>query len=149
MDTMVSNIGERVVVALEAAGYAESTMGQYRKSLRYLALLAQKQAGVYSPGLGAEFASMTTSPRTGMFSAQRRSDYGRLVRLFDGYLLTGRVDLSTKKRGGVGMVRSPRISPRYWPRGRRRWSNVAWRWPRGVPMVMRPATTFSIWRAPG
>ena len=102
MDTMVSNIGGRVVVALEAAGYAESTMGQYRKSLRYLALLAQKQAGVYSPGLGAEFASMTTSPRTGMFSAQRRSDYGRLVRLFDGYLLTGRVDLSTKKRGGGG-----------------------------------------------
>jgi integrase len=102
MDTMVSNIGERVVVALEAAGYAESMMGQYRKSLRYLALLAQKQAGVYSPGLGAEFASMTTSPRTGMFSAQRRSDYGRLVRLFDGYLLTGRVDLSTKKRGGGG-----------------------------------------------
>jgi hypothetical protein len=83
MDTMVSNIGRRVVLALEAAGYAESTMGQYRKSLRYLALLAQKQAGVYSPGLGAEFASMTTSPRTGMFSAQRRSDYGRLVRLFD------------------------------------------------------------------
>jgi integrase len=102
METMVSNIGERVVVALEAAGYAESTIGQYRKSLRYLALLAQKQDGVYSPDLGAEFASMTTSPRTGMFSAQRRSDYGRLVGLFDSYVLTGRVNLSTKKRGGGG-----------------------------------------------
>jgi len=45
---------------------------------------------------------MTISPRTGRFSAQRRFDYRRLVGVFDGYLATGRVDLSTRKRGGGG-----------------------------------------------
>ncbi|WP_284981539.1 hypothetical protein [Arthrobacter sp. efr-133-TYG-118] len=79
MDTMVSEIGERVVAAaLEAAGYAESTIGQYRKPLRWLGMLARNQGGVYTLALGAEFASMTTSPLTGNFSAQR-FDYGRLV----------------------------------------------------------------------
>ncbi|MCA1696455.1 MAG: integrase, partial [Actinobacteria bacterium] len=48
------------------------------------------------------FASMTASPRTGRFSAQRRFDYGRLVRVFDSYVRTGRVDLSCRKRGGGG-----------------------------------------------
>jgi integrase len=105
METMVEEIGVVVVDALDAAGYAESTIGQYRKSIRILALLAQKKGGVYTPGLGAEFASMTTSPRTGRFSAQRRSDYGRLAGLFDSYLLTGVVDLSMKSRGGGGAVR--------------------------------------------
>lgn len=99
MDTMVSEIGERVVAALEAAGYAKSTIGQYRKSLRCLELLAGKQAGVYTLALGAEFASMTTSPRTGKFSAQRRFDYGRLVAVFNSYVLTGQMDLSMKRRG--------------------------------------------------
>jgi len=57
---------------------------------------------VYTPSLGAVFASMTISPRTGRFSAQRRFDYGRLVAVFDGYVRTGRVDLATRKRGGGG-----------------------------------------------
>lgn len=104
MDTMVSEIGERVVAALEAAGYAESTIGQYRKSLRWLGMLARKQGGVYTLALGAEFASMTTSPLTGKFSAQRRFDYGRLVGVFDSYVFTGQVDLSVKRRGGGGVA---------------------------------------------
>ena len=44
---------------------------------------------VYSVELGAEFASMTTSVRTGRFSAQRRFDYRRLVGVFDSYVCTG------------------------------------------------------------
>ena len=104
METMVEEIGMAVVDALEVAGYAESTIGQYRKSIRMLVLLARKQGGVYTPGLGADFASMTTSPRTGRFSAQRRFDYGRLAGLFDSYVLTGVVDLSMKRRGGGGAV---------------------------------------------
>ncbi|WP_207345856.1 site-specific integrase [Arthrobacter sp. E3] len=43
---------------------------------------------------------MTTSPRTGRFSDQRRKSYGRLVRLLDSYVLTGSVDLSMVPRGG-------------------------------------------------
>ncbi|TFC93393.1 tyrosine-type recombinase/integrase [Cryobacterium sp. TMT3-29-2] len=100
METMVDDIGVVVVEALKAAGYAESTIGQCRKSIRILALLARKQGGLYTPGLGAEFALMTTRPRTGMFSAQRRFDYGRLATLFDSYVSTGRVSLAMRSRGG-------------------------------------------------
>jgi len=48
-----------------------------------LSLSAQKQGGLNTAGLGAEFAAMTTSRRTGRFSVQRRFDYGRLAMVFD------------------------------------------------------------------
>src|ERR1019366_6178027 len=67
-----------------------------------LTRFAKERGGVYSPSLGAAFASMTVSPRTGRFSAQRRFDYGRLVRVFDSYVQSGRVALSPRKRGGGG-----------------------------------------------
>ncbi|WP_427131092.1 hypothetical protein [Pseudarthrobacter sp. S9] len=99
---MVKEIGVAVVAALEAAGYMGSTIGQYRKSIRVLERLAQKQGGVYTPGLGAEFSAMTTSPRTGKFSAQRRFDYSRLVSVFDSYVFTRTVVLVARKRSGGG-----------------------------------------------
>ncbi|MFF1880684.1 hypothetical protein ACFVVC_04365 [Pseudarthrobacter sp. NPDC058196] len=43
---------------------------------------------------------MTTSPRTGRFSAQRRFDYNRLVGVFDSYLRSGEVVLTPRTRGG-------------------------------------------------
>ena len=93
MDMTVTGIGALVVAELRAAGYRESTIGQYAKTIRALARYAAGRGGVYSPGLGAGFASMTVSPRTGRFSAQRRLDYGRLTGVFDSYVRTGRVDL--------------------------------------------------------
>jgi integrase len=108
MDTTVTRMGAVVVTELRAAGYAESTIGQYAKAIRALAGYAKERGGVYSPALGAEFASMTISPRTGRFSAQRRSDYGRLVGVFDSYVRTGRMDLSVRGRGGGGP--RPRVS---------------------------------------
>ncbi len=99
MDTTVAAIGDVVVAALEDAGYMQSTIGQVRKSIRWLGVLAEKQDGVYTGELGAEFALMTTSPRTGGYSSQRHTDYGRLVWLFDSYVLTGTVDLSVRPRG--------------------------------------------------
>ncbi len=102
MDTTVAGIGSVGVAELRAAGYMESTIGQYRKSIKALACFVGEGRGGYTPALGAAFASMTTSPRTGRFSAQRRFDYRRLVGVFDGYFLTGRVDLSCRKRGGGG-----------------------------------------------
>jgi integrase len=101
MDTTVTEIGSVVVAELRAAGYLESTIGQYAKTIKALSGYAGP-GGVYSPELGAEFASMTVSPRTGRFSMQRRMDYGRLTRVFDSYVRTGRVDLSVRKRGGGG-----------------------------------------------
>ena len=102
MDMTVTGIGALVVAELRAAGYRESTIGQYAKTIRALARYAAGRGGVYSPGLGAGFASMTVSPRTGRFSAQRRLDYGRLTGVFDSYVRTGRVDLSVRGRGGGG-----------------------------------------------
>lgn len=102
MDTTVKQIGAVVVGELRAAGYLDSTIGQYEKTIRALAVFVEEHGGVYTPASGAVFASMTISPRTGRFSAQRRFDYRRLVGVFDGYLATGRVDLSTRKRGGGG-----------------------------------------------
>ena len=69
----VTQIGAVVVAELRAAGYMESTIAQYAKTIRTLSEFASERA--YSVGLGAEFASMTISPRTGRFSAQRRFDY--------------------------------------------------------------------------
>lgn len=102
MDATVTGIGAVVVGELRAAGYMESTIGQYEKTIRRLAAFVERRGGVYRPSLGAEFASMTTSPRTGRFSVQRRFDYRRLVSVFDAYMSTGRVDLSVRKRGGGG-----------------------------------------------
>lgn len=64
--------------------------------------VAQHSGIIYTPSLGAVFASMTVSPRTGRFSPQRRFDYGRVVGVFDAYVDTARVDLSPRKRGGGG-----------------------------------------------
>ncbi|HEY5272766.1 MAG TPA: tyrosine-type recombinase/integrase [Acidimicrobiales bacterium] len=102
MDATVREVGEVVVAELRSAGYMASTIGQYEKTIRALAEFAADQGGGYSPGLGAEFSSMTISPRTGRFSAQRRFDYLRLVEVFDSYVRSGRVDLSVRKRGGGG-----------------------------------------------
>ena len=102
MDATVEQLGDVVIEALRAAGYMQSTIGQYEKTIRYLEGFVADRGGVYTSSLGARFAAMTTSPRTGRFSAQRRFDYRRLVTLFDGYLATGRVDLSARTRGGGG-----------------------------------------------
>ena len=102
MDTTVRGIGAIVVGELRAAEYMESTIGNYEKTIRVLAGFVERRGGLYTPLLGTKFASMTTSPRTGRFSAQRRFDYRRLVSLFDVFVNTGQVDLSVRKRGGGG-----------------------------------------------
>jgi integrase len=82
----------------------ESTIGQYEKTIKALTGFVEARGSAsYTPSLGAAFASMTVSPRTGRFSAQRRFDYGRLIRVFDTYVRAGRVDLSCRKRGGGGV----------------------------------------------
>jgi hypothetical protein len=102
VDTTVTGIGSVVVAELRAAGYVESTIGQHDKTIKALTGFAEEPGSTYTPSLGAAFASMTVSPRNDRVSAQRRSDCGRLVRVFDTYVSTGRVDLSCRKRGGGG-----------------------------------------------
>ena len=102
MDSTVNGIGLVVVAELRAAGYMESTIGQYEKTIKALAIFACGSGSGYTASLGAAFAAMTLSPRTGRSSAQRRFDYRRLVTVFDGYVTTGRVDLAIRTRGGGG-----------------------------------------------
>jgi integrase len=102
MGTTVEEIGAAVVAELRAADYMQSTIDQYEKTVRALRAFIGDHGGVYTPALGAVFASMTVSPRTGRFSVQRRFAYGRLVRVFDTFVETGRVDLAIRKRGGGG-----------------------------------------------
>lgn len=104
MDTTVTHLGGLVVAALRTAGYAESTIGQYQKTIRALDGFIG-DSGAYTSARGAVFASLTTSPRTGRFSVQRSFDYARLVTLFDALVETGEVPLGQRKRGGGG--RSP------------------------------------------
>jgi integrase len=102
METTVEQIGAAVVGELRAADYMDSTIEQYEKTIRALRAFIDGRGGVYTPALGAVFASMTISPRTGRFSAQRHFAYGRLIRVFDTYVETGRVDLAIRRRGGGG-----------------------------------------------
>lgn len=102
MGATVEELGAVVLDGLRTAGYQESTVGQYEKTIRALTGFVAARGGVYTPALGAAFARLTVSPRTGRFSAQRRLDYNRLVALLDTYVLTGRFDLATRKRGGGG-----------------------------------------------
>lgn len=103
MDPTITGIGTVVVAGLRSAGYMESTIGQYEKTIRALSAYARRHGTtVYTPALGAGFACLTTSPRTGRFSAQRRFDYRRLVAVFDSCLVAGQADLSRRRRGGGG-----------------------------------------------
>jgi hypothetical protein len=53
MDATVRQIGVVVVAELRAAGYMESTIGQYARTIRALARLAEARCGgVYSPSWG-------------------------------------------------------------------------------------------------
>ncbi len=103
MDTTVTGIGAAVIAQLRAAGYMESTIVQKLKAIKALEQFVGQHGGRYTPALGRRFAALTISPRTGRFSRERRAEFGRLARLFDSYLATGQVDLSTRKRGGGGV----------------------------------------------
>ena len=89
-ETTVGHVVGEVVRALYGAGYMESTIGQYRKSIRALERYAGGPDAVYTRGLGAGFAASTFSERTGGF--------GRLARLCDSYLRSGSVDLGKWRR---------------------------------------------------
>ena len=101
-----------------------STIGQYEKSIKALACFGEERGGVYAPALGAAFASMTISPRTRRFSAQRSFDFRRLVDVF-GYVLTGWAGWTCRAASAAGVAhdRSRASSPRGTPI----WPTAAWR----------------------
>lgn len=102
MDMTIKQLATVVIAALREADYMESTIGNYKKTIKALTQFAGGEDQAYTAQLGAEFSAMTTSPRTGKFSAVRRFDYTRLINLYDSYLTTGVVMLAAAKRGGGG-----------------------------------------------
>ena len=77
---------------------------------------------------------MTISPRTGRFSAQRRFDYRRLVRVFDSYVGTGsggaRVPHARRR---VAHDRARASSSHWLPRGMPIWPTVPSHRPPATP----------------
>ena len=134
MDTTGTAIGSVVVAELRAAGYLESKIGQYKKTIKALTCFAAGRGGSYTPSLGASFASMTISRRTGRFSAQRSFDYRRLVSVFDAYVATGGWSSRAVNAAGVVRDRLRVSSPRWLRRGRPTWTIVVWRRPPATPM---------------
>jgi integrase len=103
MDATITGIGAVVVAELRSAGYMESTVGQYEMTIRMLAGYAQgRGTDLYTPALGAGFASLTAGARTARLGAGRRREYRRLATIFDSVVTTGRADLTVRKRGGGG-----------------------------------------------
>lgn len=102
MDMTIKQLATVVIAALREADYMESTIGNYKKTIKALTQFAGGEDQAYTAQLGAEFSAMTTSPRTGKFSAVRRFDYTRLINLYDSYVTTGVVVLAAAKRGGGG-----------------------------------------------
>ena len=149
MDTAVTEIGSVVVAALREAGFMESTIGQYEKTIKALAGFAEKRGSCYTASLGAAFVSMTVSPRTGRFSAQRRFDYGRLVGVFDAYMRTGRVDLSCRKRGGGGARPGSSEFSTLAAAWEADSTIVVWHRPPAMPMAGSPAPIWCSWNQAG
>lgn len=114
MEHSVAELGTIVITALREADYQESTITNYQKTIARLTEYIDAHGGVYTPQLGTKFAGLTTSPRTGKFSAQRRFDFSRLIHLFNTYLDTGTIVLSPRKLGGGGRrPTSPDLAERY------------------------------------
>ncbi|QWE84239.1 hypothetical protein K10-5_00127 [Bifidobacterium longum] len=105
-ETTVGHVAGEVVRALYGAGYMESTIGQYRKSIRALERYAGGPDAVYTRGLGAGFAASTFSGRTGGFSRQRWFDYGRqagaFVRLVSAVRFGGPGQVAQEQACGAG-----------------------------------------------
>ena len=150
METTVTRIGSVVVAELRAAGYMESTIGQYEKTIKALTKFAEEHGGAYTPSLGAQFASMTVSPRTGRFSAQRQ------VRLRPaGQACStptcGPAGWTCRRVNAAAGASSPnRASSQRWlPRGRRTWTTVVWRRQPATLTAGSPAATWCFWNHAG
>ncbi len=99
MDMQLDSVLDAVVDAERGAHYMESTIGQTKIAIRAMkSFAAERGQSEYTKEFGAEFASLTTSPKTGKFSLRRKRLFGRLSRLCDSYIETGTVDLSVAKR---------------------------------------------------
>ena len=118
-ETTVGHVAGEVVRALYGAGYMESTIGQYRKSIRALERYAGGPDAVYTRGLGAGFAASTFSERTGGFQ-QAAVVRLRQAGAFCATRICGPVRWTWASGAGAGLrSRWFRVWPWSWSVGRR------------------------------
>jgi integrase len=96
----VDEVVGAILAAMRRETYAELSVALAGRCLARLAESCGGTGGQYTPGIGALFAGDLVAARTGRVSEQRRRLRGRLVRLADSYVATGRVDLSVASRRG-------------------------------------------------
>lgn len=93
MGTSISSIAEHAFEALRAAGYKESTVGQYRKVFRYLE--ESTSDGMWRDDVGLRFAA-ATRPDGRPFHRSYQTSRERVVSLCGDFVATGAFDLSVR-----------------------------------------------------
>lgn len=97
---LIEEICDRLIVALENAGYEESTIFQYRGVIRRFKEFCEKEGvAEYNQVIGQKYADDVISAVTGKFSKQRYFSQGRFIRLLNTFDENGRFDFATMKRG--------------------------------------------------
>ena len=93
MGTSISSIEEHAVEALRAAGYMESTVGQYRKIFRYLE--ESSPDGMWSDDVGEAFVA-AARPDGKPYEHNYQVSRERVALLCADFAETGRFDLSMR-----------------------------------------------------
>lgn len=97
----INTICSLLIDALRNAEYNESTISLYQGEIRrFKTFCREKGISDYDCAIGKLYADDVISPKTGKFSKERYFLHGRLSRLLNSYVHTGKFDLSatTRKR---------------------------------------------------
>lgn len=98
----IDEICEMLLEALEAAGYMESTIFNYRGLIRRFKEYCRKEGITeYTPENGQPYADDVISAKTGKFSNQRYIYQGRFIRLLNSYYYNSEFSFETMKRGRI------------------------------------------------
>ena len=97
---IIEKICDQLIVAMEDAGYNDSTIFNYRGVIRRFKEFCEKE-GVkeYDQDIGQKYADNVISTVTGKFSTQRYHSQRRFIRLLNSYYINGEFDFKTMKRG--------------------------------------------------
>lgn len=97
---IIEEICDQLIVAMENAGYNDSTIFNYRGVIRRFKEFCEKEGVTeYDQDIGQKYAEDVISTVTGEFSTQRYHTQGRFIRLLNSYYINGEFDFATMKRG--------------------------------------------------
>ena len=101
----INTICSLLIDALRNADYNESTVSLYLGVIKRFKIFCQeKGVSDYDCAIGKLFADDVISPKTGKFSKERYFLQGRLIRLLNSYINTGKIVLSSTTRKRIEPV---------------------------------------------